>query len=66
MQSEIEIARLVQNFVRDCHSIEEQDKLITLLDEDPGLLDYIMIEYMVYEYSLKRNNISHGDTKTKE
>ncbi|MEX1014346.1 MAG: hypothetical protein WDZ80_04265 [Candidatus Paceibacterota bacterium] len=53
MEKEIEIARLVNYFVRDRLDEEELDQLFTLLYEDPDLLDYIMVEFMVYEYGLQ-------------
>lgn len=56
MKKEIEIAQLVHNFVRDNLSDKEMDKLFTLLDEDPNLMDYIMTEFMIYEYGLRKKD----------
>jgi len=54
MENEIEIARLVHYFIRGHLSEAEQDKLFVHLQNDPGLLDYIMMDALFYEYGLQK------------
>ncbi|MCC5907022.1 MAG: hypothetical protein JJU13_12480 [Balneolaceae bacterium] len=57
MKNEIEVAKLVHHYVRGGLSDEDQDKLFEYLDEDPGLLNYILIDNMIYETGLQRKNM---------
>ncbi|MCC5907038.1 MAG: hypothetical protein JJU13_12560 [Balneolaceae bacterium] len=54
MENEIEIAQLVHHFVRGGLSDEELDKLFAYLHEDQSLLEYIMLDTLVYRIGLQK------------